>query len=63
MYSLFAQVGEKEREVQLLKDQIDKIQNDERNEQKLQLCRVCDAQLSQLHSRIEHCLLLRDLFK
>ncbi|XP_027028107.2 structural maintenance of chromosomes protein 6 [Tachysurus fulvidraco] len=35
----WAMVGEKEREVQQLKDQIDKVQNDERNEQKLQLCR------------------------
>ncbi|KAK3538335.1 hypothetical protein QTP70_035213, partial [Hemibagrus guttatus] len=35
----WALVGEKEREVQQLKEQIDKVQNDERNEQKLQLCR------------------------
>lgn len=49
-------MGEKEREVQQLKEQIDKEHFDERNEQKLQLCQVCDEQLSLLHSWTEHCI-------
>lgn len=53
----WALVEEKEREVQQLKEQIDKVQNTERNEQKLQLCRtkvtVTEKKLQDIQEKFE----------
>lgn len=53
----WALVEEKEREVQQLKEQIDKVQNTERNEQKLQLCQskvtITEKKLQDIQQKFE----------